>query len=63
MTFNEWLEKEYPQIHQMKDSHGVRYWILMAENAWRAASAQQNSSADNLSSGNPALKLVSDGVN
>ena len=36
MTFEQWLEKEYPQTFEHKDTHGMKDWVQFAEAAFQA---------------------------
>lgn len=36
MTFEQWLEKEYPQTFENKDTHGMKDWVEFAKVAFEA---------------------------
>lgn len=36
MDFEQWLEKEYPQTFENKDSHGIKDWVEFAKVAFEA---------------------------
>lgn len=48
MTFEQWLEKEYPHIYAIRETHGIRDWIVFGQNAFNVHQRLLNRAAEEL---------------
>lgn len=46
MSFEEWLEKEYPQLHLDKNMLGIKDWVDFAHACWNAAKEDSKDKAE-----------------